>query len=136
MGEAVAPAVFAGGLMVARFAQSTLRTYLTEWSAEDSILLSLMPLQAQPLRSHALGFFIKRLHFLVAALALGLQLIVAAELLKRFFDGEFGRLCHSKPSYPNDRRPATPPTKSGPAASFDRQIRADDLKRSSEIDCV
>jgi hypothetical protein len=76
----------------------------------DSILLSLMPLQAQSLRSHALGLFIKRLHFLVASLALGLQLIVAAELFECLFDGEFGRLCHGKPSYPNDGRPATPPT--------------------------
>jgi hypothetical protein len=64
----------------------------------DSIALTLVPLEAQSLRSHALHLFIKCVNFLIEPRVLRFRRIAAAQLFERFLNGEFGGFGHGNPS--------------------------------------
>jgi hypothetical protein len=57
-----------------------------------------MTFKAQSLLSHALYFFVKRVHFLVVPLVLRFRRLAAAQLLKRFLNREFGSAAHVRSS--------------------------------------
>src|SRR5207302_8055520 len=65
---------------------------------------TLVPLQAQSLRSQALCLFLKRINFLIRSGALSFRRICAAQLFQRFLNGEFGCFSHGMPSYLSDER--------------------------------
>jgi hypothetical protein len=59
-----------------------------------SIALTLVLLKAQSLRSHALHLFIDFVNFLIEPRIPRFRRIAAAQLFKRFLDGEFGGFSH------------------------------------------
>jgi hypothetical protein len=56
--------------------------------AAVSIALTLVPLEAEPLRAHSLDLLIKRVHLLIATVGPGFGLVVGAYLVKRLFHGQ------------------------------------------------
>jgi hypothetical protein len=83
-----------------------------------SIALSLQPLQAQSLRSHAFSLFIKRLHVLVASFGFGFLLIVATELFQRLFNGKSGCFGHGNPRIQTTSVQRSRQSKSGPSTGL------------------
>src|SRR3979490_2560081 len=73
-----------------------------------SIPLALVPLEAQPLRSHPLDLLIKRVHLLVAPFGSRFWWIAGAYLVERLFHGEFFafghdvRVLHAKSRWPGN----------------------------------
>jgi hypothetical protein len=59
--------------------------------------MSLVPLQAQSLRSQTLYLVPKRVHFIGELRALGVWRISAAQFVQRLFDGESGYFSHVIP---------------------------------------
>jgi hypothetical protein len=67
-------------------------------ACEGSTALTLVPLEAQSLRSHALHLFIKCVNFLIEPRVLRFRRLAAAQLFERFLNGEFGGFGHGNPS--------------------------------------
>jgi hypothetical protein len=55
------------------------------------------PIEAQPLRFHALDLLVEGVHFLIAPRILRLRRVASAQLFERFLDGEFGGFSHGNP---------------------------------------
>jgi hypothetical protein len=71
----------------------------TRKTDDDSIALALMPVEAQPLRPHALDLLIQRVDFLVVLRALRFRGIVATQLFERFLNRELVDLSHGQLSH-------------------------------------
>jgi hypothetical protein len=71
---------------------------LNKSSTTGSIALTLVLLEAQPLRFHALYLFIKCVNFLIDPRVFRFWRIAAAKLFERFLNGEFADFGHGNPS--------------------------------------
>src|SRR5262245_57626982 len=74
----------------------SLEAALSGWAG--SFLLSLISLQTQPLRSHALNFLVKRGHFFLAPRTLRPGRVAAAYFFQYFLNGELGGIGHNRTS--------------------------------------